>query len=110
MQPADGRHIVSVGNPGVVARLRQRLFPGAQRAAVPSVLSSKASSTPSSYAPDKIKAGIAELLLVNRLRARSTRKTQAKDVMERAAHIVFVTCKNWFTPTDGRTPERRTPL
>lgn len=103
MQPTEGRHIVSVGNPGLVARLRQRLFP-ASASAKPFYAPS------SSYAPDKIKAGIAELLLVNRLKARSTRKTQAKDVMERAAHIVFVTCKNWFTPTDGRSPERRTPL
>ncbi|MES2910333.1 MAG: hypothetical protein V4718_03030 [Pseudomonadota bacterium] len=102
MQPQEGRHIVSVGNPGLVARLRQRLFP----ASAPG----KPVSVPSAYGPDKIKAGIAELLLVNRLKARSTRKTQAKDVMERAAHIVFVTCKNWFTPTDGRSPERRTPL
>lgn len=93
--------MVSVGNPGMIARLRKRLFP----ANVPVL-----PSLPSSYAPDKIKAGIAELLLVNRLRARSARKTQAKDVMERAAHIVFVTCKNWFTTNDGKTPERRTPL
>ncbi|MES2280474.1 MAG: hypothetical protein V4542_03595 [Pseudomonadota bacterium] len=98
MQAPEGRQIVSVGNPGLAARLRQRLF------------SARLPTLPSSYAPDKIKAGIAELLLVNRLKARSTRKTQAKDVMERAAHIVFVTCKNWFTPTDGRSPERRTPL
>lgn len=101
MLPVEGRPIVSVGNPGLVARFRQRLFP----TALPAL-----PSRPSLYAPDKIKAGIAELLLVNRLKARSARRTQAKDVMERAAHIVFVTCKNWFTPTDGRTPERRTPL
>ncbi|MES1978177.1 MAG: hypothetical protein V4451_09080 [Pseudomonadota bacterium] len=102
MQPSEGRELVPLGNPGLVARLRQRLFP------VSSAV--KPLSAPAAYAPDKIKAGIAELLLVNRLKARSTRKTQAKDVMERAAHIVFITCKNWFTPTDGRSPERRTPL
>ncbi len=60
--------------------------------------------------PDKLKAGIAELLLVNRLKARSTRRTQAREMLERASHIVFVTCKNWFSASDGRTPERRNPL
>lgn len=100
MHSSKGRELVPVGNPGLVARFRQRLFPGLP--ALP--------SRPSLYAPDKIKAGIAELLLVNRLKARSARRTQAKDMMERAAHIVFVTCKNWFTPNEGATPGRRTPL
>jgi hypothetical protein len=105
MKPTPGRQIVSVGNPGLVARLRQRLFPGTAAGTLPGPPSKS-----SSFAPDKIKAGIAELLLINRLRARSTRRTQARDVMERAAHIVFVTCKNWFAANDGPTPGRRTPL
>jgi hypothetical protein len=83
-------------NPGLVERFRQRLFPGTSP------------SLPKT--PDKLKAGIAELLLVNRLRARSTRKAQATEMLERASHIVFVTCKNWFSPADSKTPGRRTPL
>lgn len=83
----------------LVSRFRQRLFPATSsaRALLPA-------------APDKLKAGIAELLLVNRLRARSAGKVQAQEMMERASHIVFVTCKNWFSPAEGKTPQRRTPL
>ncbi|MES2509139.1 MAG: hypothetical protein V4625_04380 [Pseudomonadota bacterium] len=88
--------VVAHGQRGLVARVRQRLFP-ATSPTLPSV-------------PDKLKAGIAELLLVNRLKARSVRRTQAREMLERASHIVFVTCKNWFSSSDGRTPERRNPL
>ena len=88
--------LVPVGNRSLVARVRGRLFP-ATRPGSPSV-------------PDKLKAGIAELLLVNRLMARGTRKAQARDMLERAAHIVFVTCKNWFSAGDRKNSERRTPL
>ncbi|MES2188620.1 MAG: hypothetical protein V4454_00745 [Pseudomonadota bacterium] len=87
-------------NPGLVARFRQRLFPGNSSGSSPSLPQS----------PDKLKAGIAELLLVNRLMARSTRKAQATEMLDRASHIVFVTCKNWFSSADARAPERRTPL
>lgn len=102
MPPTESRDLaVSPGrNPGLVARFRQRLFPG----------TSTASSTSLPKSPDKLKAGIAELLLVNRLMARSTRKAQATEMLDRAAHIVFVTCKNWFSSADARTPGRRTPL
>ena len=41
------------------------------------------------------RARTAELLLISRLKARSL-KTQDAEMLERAAHIVFVTCKNWF--------------
>ena len=54
-------------------------------------------------------ASIAELLLVNRLRARVHPKTQAADIMKRAANIVFVSCKNWFPASEGTPPQRRTP-
>jgi len=59
------------------------------------------------------RASIAQLLLVARLKAR-TRRDLAVDSLDRAAHVMFVTCKNWFSaarphdvdagadaPTDG---------
>lgn len=41
-------------------------------------------------------ASIAEFLLVFRLRARR-RSALSGDMMERALHMVLVTCKNWFS-------------
>jgi len=41
---------------------------------------------------------IAQLLLVARLRARN-RRDLARDTLERAAQVMLVTCKNWFSPT-----------
>ena len=89
----------------LAARLRQRIFPPSlghkpdvsEREAVPGRLMS-------------FNARIAELLLVNRLKARAHPRSQASEILERAAHIVFVTCKNWFSSGDGKTPEQRTPL
>lgn len=40
---------------------------------------------------------IAQLLLVARLRARN-RRDLARDSLERAAQVMLVTCKNWFSP------------
>lgn len=45
---------------------------------------------------------IAQLLLVARLRARN-RRDLARDSLERAAQVMTVTWKNWFSPT--RKPE-----
>ena len=42
------------------------------------------------------RAPIAQLLLVARLRARN-RRDLARDSLERAAQVIFVTCKNWFS-------------
>lgn len=42
-----------------------------------------------------IQAGLAELMLLNRLRAR-TRTDLAGDTLERAAHIIQVTSRHWF--------------
>lgn len=44
------------------------------------------------------RASIAELLLVARLRARN-RRDLAVDTLERAAQVLWVTCKNWFSRT-----------
>lgn len=48
------------------------------------------------------RASIAELLLVARLRARN-RRDLAVDTLERAAQVLWVTCKNWFSRS-GRKP------
>ncbi len=59
---------------------------------------------------DSQRAGLAQLLLVARLRAR-TRRDLAVDSLERAAHVIFVTCKNWFLPSpdrDGQVPPAST--
>lgn len=47
------------------------------------------------------RASIAQLLLLARLRARN-RRDLAVDSLERAAHVIFVTCKNWFLPSRDR--------
>lgn len=45
---------------------------------------------------------IAQLLLLARLRARN-RRDLARDSLERAAQVMLVTCRNWFSP--ARKPE-----
>lgn len=42
------------------------------------------------------RASIAQILLLARLRARN-RRDLAVDSLERAAHVIFVTCKHWFS-------------
>ena len=42
------------------------------------------------------RAPIAQLLLVARLRARN-RRDVARDLLERAAQMISITCKNWFS-------------
>lgn len=42
------------------------------------------------------RAPIAQLLLLARLRARN-RRDLARDLLERAAHVLLVTCKSWFS-------------
>ena len=87
---------------GLVARVRQRLFP----------ISAKMSTPPCPRSPPSISftASIAEFLLVVRLKARSQRKVQAAEILERASHIVFVTCKDWFSTGDGKASGGRKPL
>jgi hypothetical protein len=48
----------------------------------------------------KLQAGVAEFLLISRLRARSQparpSRRQSDDVLQRGADMVEVTCKSWF--------------
>ena len=56
-------------------------------------------SSPPVVAPSRavgFPASIAEFLLVFRLRVRR-RSVLSGDMMERALHMVLVTCKNWFS-------------
>ncbi|MDP3310948.1 MAG: hypothetical protein Q8S56_08255 [Polaromonas sp.] len=47
------------------------------------------------------RASVAQLLLVARLRALN-RRDLAIDTLERAAHVIWVTCKSWFS--SGQPP------
>jgi len=87
---------------GLVAKFRQKLF--ASRTASTSkslvVLSKR----------DLSLSRTAELLLISRLKARSP-CNQTTGMLERAAHIVFVTCKNWFSDsTPQKTQHRHTSI
>lgn len=42
------------------------------------------------------RASVAQLLLVARLKARN-RRDLAVDTLERGAHVIWVTCKSWFS-------------
>lgn len=51
-------------------------------------------------------ASIAQLLLLVRLRARN-RRDLAVDSLERAAQVIYVTCKNWFSPARRQADKQR---
>jgi hypothetical protein len=90
----------------MVSRFRQRLFQPWSGPRAPA-----ATQLPVPIAQKKMsfQASIAEFLLVNRLRARKRAEPSA-DVLERAAHIVFVTCKNWFASPRQERPDHRSHL
>ena len=54
----------------------------------------------------KWSAPISQLLLLVRLRARN-RRGLARDLLERAAHVLLVTCKSWFSL--GRSVAAKAP-
>ena len=51
-------------------------------------------------------ARVAEFLLLFRLSARR-RSALCGDMLERAVHVLVVTCKSWFCAEAGRTKTRR---
>lgn len=71
----------------LVGRVRDRLFPQRSEAQVKPAARNRRELN--------LRASIAEMLLIVRLRARS-RSCASRDVLERGAHVVDVTCKNWF--------------
>ena len=97
---------------GLVSRVKQRLFPPA-----PPMLEEHRplGATAPNRLPAVIKskmtfqASIAELLLVNRLKARS-QKDQAARMLERASQIIFVTCKSWFSQAEHPSTRHETRL
>ena len=53
----------------------------------------------------KLRASVAEFLLISHLRARSRparSREQSQDVIQRGAEIIDVTCKHWFAAADTR--------
>ena len=62
----------------------------------------------------KLRASVAEFLLISHLRARSRparSPDQSPDVIQRGAQIIDVTCKNWFaTANTKRAPAYRTRI
>ena len=60
----------------------------------------------------KLRASVAEFLLISHLRARSQSapsRRQSQDVIQRGALIIDVTCNNWFAAMGtGRAPAYRT--
>ena len=92
----------------MVTRLRQRLFP-ARAVVIPEMNPTTVAAPPTSRNL-RFHAGIAEFLLITRLRARSQPKLSA-DIRERASQVIFVTCRNWFVaPDDQAAATRCTPL
>lgn len=71
----------------MVDRVRERLFPPRAKAPLKPAARSRREIN--------FRASLAEMLLILRLRARS-RTSASQDVLERGAHVVDVTCKNWF--------------
>ena len=92
---------------GMVTRLKHRLFPA--RIGGNSLGGSPTAVAPPASRSVRFRAGIAEFLLITRLKARSQPKLSA-DILERASHVVFVTSKNWFVAPDGQAVRRCTPL
>lgn len=84
---------------GLVSRVRNRLFPA--RAAAVALVPAEAKKRGIGF-----QASIAELLLINRLKALG-RRDQSAEVMERASHIVFVTCQNWFTEPEAKAKSQQ---
>lgn len=56
--------------------------------------------------PSAQRASVAQMLLVARLKARN-RRDLAVDTLERGAHVMWVTCKSWFS--SGRAPNDSDP-
>ena len=108
---------VSGGLVAKVRQVRQRLFPSRTSATKAAETSGKPSENQSVLATKNLarrsvnfQASIAEFFLVNRLRARSQQSKQAAEILERASHIVFVTCKHWFAEDDQKPGRHETRI
>ena len=112
-----GPVVVSGGLVAKVRQVRQRLFPSRTPATNPAETSGKPSENQSLLATKNLarrsvsfQASIAEFFLVNRLRARSQQTKQANEILERASHIVFVTCKHWFAEENQKVERHETHI
>ena len=103
-QPADLGLLPLPPSGGVVARVKRSML-NAPRAV---------SGLPGSAVrmSIKLRASVAEFLLISHLRARShpsRSRAQSQEVIERGAEIIDVTCKNWFAGArTRRLPAYRT--
>jgi hypothetical protein len=89
-------------------RFRQRIFHPFSRAG-DAAASTLAVPPPKAKSALSFQARIAEFLLIHRLRARH-KSAPSADVLQRAEHIVFITCQNWFAEPEQRKPHRHTQL
>ena len=57
-------------------------------------------------------ARISEFLLLTRLRLRRhpANPKQTPEIIERASHVVLVTCQHWFLTRYGKASQHRAPL
>lgn len=99
---------------GFISRVRLRLFPPSLPNAHPQAAgktANRVAGNVSTAVKQKVglQASLAELLLVNRLKAR-TQPDQAARMLERATHIIFVTCKHWFSHADNKPTRHETRL
>ena len=113
-----GRIKASGGIAAKVRQVKQRLFSPRTAALMPA----RAETVSPNHKPGflaklelprrsvSFKASLAEFFLVNRLRARSQQSKQAAEILERASHIVFVTCKHWFAEEDQKPGRHETRI
>jgi hypothetical protein len=83
--------------------LRQVLWPPVVMSALPSPRPEEKQAPGDPRREVVQRASLAQLLLVARLRARN-RRDLAMDSLERAAQMMLVTCKNWFS-LSAKQPE-----
>jgi len=112
--PANSAVEASSPSTGFISRVRLRLFPPSSPKAhlqIAGKTASRVAGNVSTAVKQKagLQASLAELLLVNRLKAR-TQPDQAARMLERATHIIFVTCKHWFSHADNKPTRHETRL
>ena len=106
---------------GIAAKVRQvtqRLFPPRTAALMPAKADTVSPNNKPGFLAKlelpkrsvSFKASLAEFFLVNRLRARSQQSKQAAEILERASHVVFVTCKHWFAEEDQKPGRHETRI
>lgn len=121
VKPAEKPAGSTEASGGIAAKVRQvtqRLFPPRAVPLMPAKAGMASPNNKSGFLAQfelskrsvSFKASLAEFFLVNRLRARCQHSKQAAEILERASHIVFVTCKNWFAEEDQKPGRHETRI